>query len=150
MNGALTGSSISRGSVAAAIASWTIADRAAAGGGGEDLAGHDAAGQLDRLVKPQVLLLGGQRLVPAGVEASDHAVDGEGMDAVHERVGQPLTGVVGVHALDEAGVHGVGDLLVALAHADAELPPDEPEGGVADAVVTDAVELALMVVEVPG
>ena len=62
------------------------------------------------------------------------------MDTVHERVGQPLTGVVGVHALDEAGVHGVGDLLVALAHADAELPPDEPEGGVADAVVTDAVE----------
>jgi hypothetical protein len=72
-----------------------------------------------------------------------------GADAVDQRLGNRLAGVVGIDALNETLVDcrrrgfAAGDL-------DAVRAPDQPEARVADAVGALARSALLMVVEVPG
>ena len=122
----------------------------APGGGGGDLTSEDVTRERDRRVEAGSLLVGAQRLVPARVEAADDRADRERADAVDERLGQPLAGVVGVDRLHERLVDRRRHLGVVVADPRAELTPDQTERGVADAVGARGVEASLVVVEVAG
>lgn len=123
---------------------------AGARGRGGDLPAQDPLGQHERLVEQRV---DGRRivgLVPAGVEGRQHAADAHHADVGDQGGGDRLPAVMGIDALDERCVDARRHGLVVPAQARAELAPDEPEGGIADAVRPLAGAAALVVVEVAG